>query len=130
MYKKAEASFWTGARLCGRRRLCVSNASKLSEAPSCCRLHPVSPPLTRAPLTRAAEEVDLGDDQKHWDKLSGDEKHFISHILAFFAASDGIVLENLAVRFMKELQVPEVRARAAGGRAVAGAPHAQRVGSP
>jgi len=57
-----------------------------------------------------AEEVDLGDDQKHWDKLSVDEKHFISHVLAFFAASDGIVLENLAVRFMKELQVPEARA--------------------
>jgi ribonucleoside-diphosphate reductase subunit M2 len=53
--------------------------------------------------------VDLGDDQKHWEKLSADEKHFISHVLAFFAASDGIVLENLAVRFMKELQVPEVR---------------------
>lgn len=53
--------------------------------------------------------MDLGDDQKHWEKLSADEKHFISHVLAFFAASDGIVLENLAVRFMKELQVPEVR---------------------
>ena len=55
-----------------------------------------------------AEEVDLSDDMKHWEKLSDDEKHFISHILAFFAASDGIVLENLGVRFMKEVQVPEV----------------------
>ena len=46
---------------------------------------------------------------KHWEKLTGDEKHFISHVLAFFAASDGIVLENLGVRFMKEIQIPEVR---------------------
>lgn len=75
----------------------------------------------RPSLARPAEEVDLGDDQKHWDKLSGDERHFISHILAFFAASDGIVLENLAVRFMKELQVPEVSGARARGPA-AGAP--------
>eukprot|EP00227_Mantoniella_beaufortii_P013107 CAMPEP_0197591218 /NCGR_PEP_ID=MMETSP1326-20131121/12948_1 /TAXON_ID=1155430 /ORGANISM="Genus nov. species nov., Strain RCC2288" /LENGTH=340 /DNA_ID=CAMNT_0043156607 /DNA_START=126 /DNA_END=1148 /DNA_ORIENTATION=- len=57
-----------------------------------------------------AEEVDLSDDMKHWEKLTDDEKHFISHILAFFASSDGIVLENLGVRFMKEVQVPEARA--------------------
>lgn len=48
---------------------------------------------------------------KYWEKMSPDEKHFISHILAFFAASDGIVLENLAVRFMREIQLPEVRRR-------------------
>ncbi len=53
--------------------------------------------------------MDLGDDMKHWDKLNGDEKHFISHVLAFFAASDGIVNENLAGRFMKDVQIPEVR---------------------
>ena len=52
--------------------------------------------------------MDLGDDMKHWEKLSGDEKHFISHVLAFFAASDGIVNENLAGRFMHEVQIPEV----------------------
>ncbi|PNW74597.1 hypothetical protein CHLRE_12g491050v5 [Chlamydomonas reinhardtii] len=57
-----------------------------------------------------AEEVDLGDDMKHWEKLSDGERHFISHVLAFFAASDGIVLENLAIRFMKEVQLPEARA--------------------
>jgi ribonucleoside-diphosphate reductase subunit M2 len=57
-----------------------------------------------------AEEVDLGDDQRHWEKLNDGERHFISHVLGFFAASDGIVLENLAVRFMKEIQVPEARA--------------------
>jgi ribonucleoside-diphosphate reductase subunit M2 len=48
---------------------------------------------------------------RHWEKLNGDEKHFILHILAFFAASDGIVLENLGARFMKEVQLPEVCAR-------------------
>ena len=45
---------------------------------------------------------------KHWDGLSDNEKHFIKHVLAFFAASDGIVLENLAVRFIQDVQVPEV----------------------
>ena len=38
-----------------------------------------------------AEEIDLAEDLKHWDNLSNNERHFISHILAFFAASDGIV---------------------------------------
>ena len=46
---------------------------------------------------------------KHWEGLTNDEQHFIKMILAFFAQSDGIVLENLAVRFMKDVQVPEVR---------------------
>ena len=63
----------------------------------------------RAPHS-AAEEVDLSSDLKHWDTLNNDEKHFISHVLAFFAASDGIVLENLAGCFMSEVQVPEARA--------------------
>jgi ribonucleoside-diphosphate reductase subunit M2 len=45
---------------------------------------------------------------KHWEGLNSDEQHFIKMILAFFAQSDGIVLENLAVRFMKDVQVPEV----------------------
>ena len=57
-----------------------------------------------------AEEIDLTKDLKDWDSLSQDEKHFISMILAFFAASDGIVLENLASRFMNEVQVSEARA--------------------
>ena len=57
-----------------------------------------------------AEEVDLSNDQKDWEGLTKDEKHFVSHILAFFAASDGIVLENLGVRFMREVQIPEARA--------------------
>ena len=56
-----------------------------------------------------AEEVDLAHDMKHWDGLTDDEQHFIKMVLAFFAQSDGIVLENLAVRFMKDVQIPEVR---------------------
>jgi ribonucleotide reductase beta subunit family protein with ferritin-like domain len=57
-----------------------------------------------------AEEVDLSKDLKDWDSLNDDEKHFISMILAFFAASDGIVLENLGVRFMTEVKISEARA--------------------
>jgi len=54
-------------------------------------------------------EVDLSKDGNDWDKLTKDEQQFISHILAFFAASDGIVNENLASRFMREVQIPEAR---------------------
>lgn len=50
----------------------------------------------------------MSSDYAHWQKLTSDERHFVSHILAFFAASDGIVLENLGVRFLQEIQVPEV----------------------
>ena len=56
-----------------------------------------------------AEEIDLSGDLKDWENLNPGERHFISHILAFFAASDGIVNENLAVNFMTEVQVPEAR---------------------
>lgn len=56
-----------------------------------------------------AEEIDLSQDQKDWENLNDNERHFISHVLAFFAASDGIVNENLAVNFMQEVQVPEAR---------------------
>ncbi len=56
------------------------------------------------------EEIDLSKDLSHWDALNNDEKYFISMILAFFAASDGIVLENLAQRFMSDVQVSEARA--------------------
>ncbi|MEQ2278766.1 Ribonucleoside-diphosphate reductase subunit M2 B [Ameca splendens] len=55
------------------------------------------------------EEVDLSKDLAHWDLLKPDEKHFISHVLAFFAASDGIVNENLVQRFSQEVQLPEAR---------------------
>jgi len=43
-----------------------------------------------------AEEIDLATDVKDWERLSDNERHFIKHVLAFFAASDGIVLENLS----------------------------------
>lgn len=57
-----------------------------------------------------AEEVDLSKDIKDWEMLNEDEKHFVSMILAFFAASDGIVLENLAIRFMDDVKNSEARA--------------------
>jgi len=57
-----------------------------------------------------AEEIDLSKDYAHWETLNADEKYFISMILAFFAASDGIVLENLATRFMGDVQIAEARA--------------------
>jgi ribonucleotide reductase beta subunit family protein with ferritin-like domain len=57
-----------------------------------------------------AEEVDLSKDINDWNNLNKDEKHFVSTILAFFAASDGIVLENLGLRFMTDVQLAEARA--------------------
>merc|ERR1711879_7880 len=57
-----------------------------------------------------AEEIDLSQDTKDWDTLTDHERHFIKHVLAFFAASDGIVLENLSGQFSVEVQIPEARA--------------------
>ncbi|CAM9310308.1 unnamed protein product [Choristocarpus tenellus] len=56
-----------------------------------------------------AEELDLAHDQKDWEGLSHDERHFVTHVLAFFAASDGIVNENLASNFSSEIQLSEAR---------------------
>jgi len=57
-----------------------------------------------------AEEIDLAQELTDWDeKLNSDEKHFIKMVLAFFAASDGIVNENLAINFLNEVQYPEAR---------------------
>lgn len=55
------------------------------------------------------DEVDLSSDIKQWEKLTSDEQHFIKYVLAFFAASDGIVNENLAQKFCTEVQIPEAR---------------------
>eukprot|EP00127_Corallochytrium_limacisporum_P007329 Clim_evm16s247 gene=Clim_evmTU16s247 len=55
------------------------------------------------------EEVDLSKDQKDWESLNDNERHFIKMVLAFFAASDGIVNENLVERFAQEVQIPEAR---------------------
>tara|TARA_B110001452_G_scaffold251688_1_gene240951 strand:- start:352 stop:1329 length:978 start_codon:yes stop_codon:yes gene_type:complete len=57
-----------------------------------------------------AEEIDLSKDIKHWPTLTDNEQYFIKHILAFFAASDGIVIENLGQRFLSEVQLSEARA--------------------
>ncbi|MDX2302079.1 MAG: ribonucleoside-diphosphate reductase small subunit [Microscillaceae bacterium] len=56
-----------------------------------------------------AEEIDLAPDLKDWERLTDGERHFVSHVLAFFAASDGIVNENLVVNFLEEVQTPEAR---------------------
>ncbi len=56
------------------------------------------------------EEVDLAKDPDDWEKLTDNERHFIKNILAFFAASDGIVNENLSSRFMNEVMAPEAKA--------------------
>ena len=56
-----------------------------------------------------AEEIDLSQDLIDWEKLSDDERHFIKHVLAFFAASDGIVNENLAENFVSEVQYTEAK---------------------
>ena len=56
-----------------------------------------------------AEEIDLADDQRSWVKMTANEKRFVTHVLAFFAASDGIVNENLAMNFSNEVQSSEAR---------------------
>jgi len=56
-----------------------------------------------------AEEIDLSQDLVDWANLNDGERHFISHVLAFFAASDGIVNENLAVNFLQTVQIPEAK---------------------
>lgn len=56
-----------------------------------------------------AEEIDLAEDAKDWKKLNDNERHFLKHVLAFFAASDGIVNENLVTNFADEVQWPEAR---------------------
>lgn len=76
-------------------------------------------PIQRADLWRkykehvasfwTVEEVDLSADMQHWERLSSGERHFVTHVLAFFAASDGIVIENLAQQFLAEVQWPEAR---------------------
>lgn len=89
-----------------------SSFSLVASSPSfSLALHlPPSPSPFPFPPPSQAEEVDLSNDLAHWDKLSDDERHFVSHVLAFFAASDGVVLENLGSRFMNEVQIPEARA--------------------
>ncbi|KAF8192483.1 ribonucleotide reductase [Pholiota molesta] len=70
-------------------------------------LFPIQYP--EVPSFWTAEEIDLSHDLWDWDQLNAGERHFISHVLAFFAASDGIVNENLVERFSTEIQVAEAR---------------------
>lgn len=56
-----------------------------------------------------AEEVDLAKDTRDWELLDANTQHFIKHVLAFFAASDGILMENLALNFQNEIQLPEAK---------------------
>ena len=56
-----------------------------------------------------AEEVDLSNDIRDWENLTDNERYFIKNVLSFFAASDGIVNENLAENFLKEVQYPEAK---------------------
>lgn len=56
-----------------------------------------------------AEEIDLTQDLVDWEKMGDGERHFVKHVLAFFAASDGIVNENLVLNFMREVTIPEAR---------------------
>uniref|UniRef100_A0A8C9LL18 Ribonucleoside-diphosphate reductase small chain n=1 Tax=Piliocolobus tephrosceles TaxID=591936 RepID=A0A8C9LL18_9PRIM len=56
-----------------------------------------------------AEEIDLSSDLKDYEKLNNNERHFIKHVLAFFASSDGIVLENLASKFLRQVKIIEAR---------------------
>ena len=62
-----------------------------------------------------AEEIDLSKDMVHWEKLTDNERHFIKMVLAFFAASDGIVVENLGMRFLSEVQLREHRSQRSDG---------------
>jgi ribonucleoside-diphosphate reductase beta chain len=55
------------------------------------------------------EEIDLSKDMTHWNALTNNERHFIKNVLGFFAGSDGLVMENLAMRFSQEVQWPEAK---------------------
>ena len=57
-----------------------------------------------------ANEIDLSKDIKDWENLNTNEKYFIKNVIGFFAGSDGIIMENLALRFLNEIEIPEVRA--------------------
>lgn len=88
----------------------------LRENPNRFTLFPIAKPKLFSKYKHALsvfwvpEEVDLSKDMRDWVKLSENERYFIKNILGFFAGSDGIVQENLAGRFMKEVQLPEARA--------------------
>ncbi|KAK2093320.1 Ribonucleoside-diphosphate reductase subunit M2 [Saguinus oedipus] len=114
MYKKAEASFWTAEEVSGGPQESPAGApgrpgnalggpgwrGRLTGQPSA--------PL-HAEAVASEPQVDLSKDIRHWESLKPEERYFISHVLAFFAASDGIVNENLVERFSQEVQITEAR---------------------
>ena len=87
----------------------------LDENPNRFVIHPIEHPDVWAMYKKAVasfwtiDEVDLSKDIIQWPKLSDNERYFIKHVLSFFAASDGIVNENLVDRFMAEVQMTEAR---------------------
>jgi ribonucleotide reductase beta subunit family protein with ferritin-like domain len=93
-----------------------SGETILTENPNRYVMFPIQFPKIWAMYKKAlssfwvVEEVSLKDDLDHWKKLDADEQHFIKHVLAFFAASDGMVLENVLSRFTTDVQIPEARA--------------------
>jgi ribonucleoside-diphosphate reductase subunit M2 len=93
----------------------VSNEPILTKCASRALLFPIQYPQVWQKYKQAeasfwtAEEVDLSKDTAHWEKLNNDERYFISRVLAFFAASDGIVNENLVDRFSNDVHIPEAR---------------------
>lgn len=93
----------------------MSNELLLKDDPSRFTLFPIKwPDIWKAYEDHkkafwTAQEIDYSADQSDWSQLNDDEKYFIEHILAFFAGSDGIVLENLITNFCAEVQVPEAR---------------------
>lgn len=69
--------------------------------------HGLPPPLTALPLL--GSQIDLASDLNDWDALTANEQHFLKHTLAFFAASDGVVNENLIEMFSSEVQYTEAK---------------------
>lgn len=94
MFKKAEASFWTAEEV-------------VLDKVGLFLLFNLPEPFV--PLNVQYYRPFSLQDFRDWEKLKPEEKKFISHVLAFFAASDGIVNENLVERFFQEVQIPEAR---------------------
>ncbi|XP_060165480.1 ribonucleoside-diphosphate reductase subunit M2 isoform X2 [Globicephala melas] len=87
----------------------LSLADKENTPPSLSGTRVLASKTARRIFQEPAEPVDLSKDIQHWEALKPEERYFISHVLAFFAASDGIVNENLVERFSQEVQITEAR---------------------
>ncbi|XP_068827905.1 ribonucleoside-diphosphate reductase subunit M2 isoform X2 [Capricornis sumatraensis] len=87
----------------------LSLADKENTPPSLSGTRVLASKTARRIFQEPSEPVDLSKDIQHWEALKPEERYFISHVLAFFAASDGIVNENLVERFSQEVQITEAR---------------------